>query len=194
MLNSSAYVRREPRRALRAPAADDDRRPRAAAPASAARASRRPGGACPRSRMLLADRRRPQAGDDLELLLEHLEARRRSAGTGCRTPRARASYQPAPSPSSTRPPLIASACATWIASAPGKRNVTGVTSVPSRMRVVSRPSAASVIHASVEPGPGVAVADAQVVVGAEERVEAELARRAGRRRAAGRRSRPAEAR
>ncbi len=64
------------------------------------------------------------------------------------------SYQPAPRPSSTRPPLIASACATWIASTPGRRNVTGVTSVPSRIRLVSRPSAARVIHASVEPGPG----------------------------------------
>ena len=84
------------------------------------------------------------------------------------------SYQPAPRPSSTRPPLIASACATWIASGPGRRNVTGVTSVPSRIREVSRPSAASVIHASVEPGAERPFADAQVVVGAEERVEAEL--------------------
>ena len=39
--------------------------------------------------------------------------------------------------------------------------------------MVSRPIAASVIHASVEPGSGRALADALVVIGPEERVEAE---------------------
>ena len=60
--------------------------------------------------------------------------------------------QPAPRPSSTRPPDIWSTCATWIASTPGCRNVADETSVPSRMRLVSRASPASVVHASVGPG------------------------------------------
>ena len=63
-----------------------------------------------------------------------------------------ASNQPAPRPSSTRPPLIWSTCATEIASGPGSRNVVGLTSVPSRMREVSRASAASVSQASLGPG------------------------------------------
>ncbi len=83
------------------------------------------------------------------------------------------SYQPAPSPSSTRPPLIASACATWIARGPGKRNVTGVTSVPSRMRVVSRRERRERHPGVGRTRPGIALADALVVVGTEERVEAE---------------------
>lgn len=64
-----------------------------------------------------------------------------------------ASYQPAPKPSSTRPPLIWSTWATLIASGPGSRNVAGDTSVPSRIREVSRARPARVIQASVEPGP-----------------------------------------
>ncbi len=63
-----------------------------------------------------------------------------------------ASNQPAPSPRSTRPPLIASTCATLIASGPGCRNVADVTSVPSRIVDVSRASPASVTHESVGPG------------------------------------------
>ena len=63
-----------------------------------------------------------------------------------------ASYQPEPMPSSTRPPLIASTVATEMASGPGRRNVAAVTSVPSRMRLVSRARPARVIHASVGPG------------------------------------------
>ncbi len=55
-------------------------------------------------------------------------------------------------PSSTRPPLIWSTCATVIASGPGSRNVAAVISVPSRIRVVSRASPASVVQASVGPG------------------------------------------
>ena len=66
--------------------------------------------------------------------------------------RCSASNQPAPSPSSTRPPDIWSTCATEMASGPGSRKVAGVTSVPSRIRLVSRASPASVIHASVGPG------------------------------------------
>ena len=63
-----------------------------------------------------------------------------------------ASNQPAPMPSSTRPPLIWSTCATEIASGPGSRKVAAVISVPSRIRLVSRASPPSVTHASVGPG------------------------------------------
>ncbi len=42
--------------------------------------------------------------------------------------------------------------ATLIASGPGRRKVTGVTRVPSRIPDVSRASPARVIHASVGPG------------------------------------------
>ncbi len=55
-------------------------------------------------------------------------------------------------PSSTRPPLITSTCATAIASGPGSRNVAAVISVPSRTRKVSRARPASVTQASVGPG------------------------------------------
>jgi len=69
-----------------------------------------------------------------------------------------ASYQPVPRPSSIRPPLIWSTCATEIASGPGSRNVAAVTSVPSRMRLVCRASPASVTQASVGPGrPGLSI-------------------------------------
>ena len=62
------------------------------------------------------------------------------------------SNQPAPIPSSTRPPLIWSTWATEIASGPGSRKVAEVISVPSRMVAVSRARPASVTHASVGPG------------------------------------------
>ncbi len=68
--------------------------------------------------------------------------------------RCSASYQPLPSPSSTRPPLMASTVATVIANGPGSRKVADDTIVPSRIREVSRASPASTAHASVEPGPG----------------------------------------
>ena len=55
-------------------------------------------------------------------------------------------------PSSTRPPLIWSTCATEIASGPGSRKVAAVISVPSRIRAVSRASPARVTQASVGPG------------------------------------------
>lgn len=63
-----------------------------------------------------------------------------------------ASYQPVPMPSSTRPPLIWSTCATVIASGPGNRKVAAVIRVPSRMDRVSRASPARVVQASVGPG------------------------------------------
>ena len=63
-----------------------------------------------------------------------------------------ASYQPAPRPSSTRPPLIWSTPATAIASGPGNRKVALVISVPSRIVLVSRASPPSVTQASVGPG------------------------------------------
>lgn len=70
-----------------------------------------------------------------------------------------ASYQPAPRPSSTRPPDIWSACATAIASGPGSRKVADVTKVPSRMRSVWTASADSVVQASGGPGsPGTPMA------------------------------------
>lgn len=49
---------------------------------------------------------------------------------------------------------MTSTCATEMASGPGSRKVADVTMVPSRMRVVSRASAASVTHESVGPTPG----------------------------------------
>ncbi len=63
-----------------------------------------------------------------------------------------ASNQPAPMPSSTRPPLIWSTFATLIASGPGCRKVALVIMVPSRMVLVSRARPASVIQASLGPG------------------------------------------
>ena len=84
------------------------------------------------------------------------------------------SNQPAPRPSSTRPPDIWSTWATWMASTPGSRKVPAVISVPSRMRLVSRASPARVIQASVGPGSPSDDAHAEIVVGAEEGVEAEV--------------------
>ena len=63
-----------------------------------------------------------------------------------------ASNQPAPSPSSTRPPDIRSTWATPMASGPGSRNVAEVTMVPSRIVDVSRASPASVNQESDGPG------------------------------------------
>ena len=104
-------------RATRAAAADDDRHAllhglrqrRAHRSACSARrrsrTSRRPVSTTARSRSPAA----PRAG------------RTAWPGTGCRTPGARASNQPVPSPSSTRPPDISSTWATWIASIAGTR-------------------------------------------------------------------------
>ena len=63
-----------------------------------------------------------------------------------------ASYQAAPMPSSTRPPLMASTWATVMASGPGHRNVAAVMRVPRRMVLVSRAIPARVTQASVGPG------------------------------------------
>ena len=60
-----------------------------------------------------------------------------------------------------------------MANGPGCRKVTDDTIVPSRIGEVSRASPASTAQASVGPGPGVTGADPLVVVGPEERVEAE---------------------
>ena len=83
-----------------------------------------------------------------------------------------ASYQPAPRPSSTRPPLIWSTPATEIASGPGCRKVALVISVPSRIVLVSRARPGQRDPGVARPGQPVA-AHRQVVVGAEERPEAE---------------------
>ena len=67
--------------------------------------------------------------------------------------------QPVPRPISTRPPDIWSTCATATASGPGRRKVADVTSVPSRIRDVSRASPARVTYESVGPGsPGTPIA------------------------------------
>ena len=63
--------------------------------------------------------------------------------------------------------------ATVMASGPGSRNVAEVTSVPRRIPLVSTASAASVDPGVRRAGQPVAAADPPVVVGAEERVEAE---------------------
>jgi hypothetical protein len=85
--------------------------------------------------------------------------RSRVPGNGMAYAVCSASYHPAPMPSSTRPPLIWSTCATEIASGPGSRNVADVISVPSRIVEVSRASPASVSQASVGPGrPSVPIA------------------------------------
>ena len=74
---------------------------------------------------------------------------------------------------------MASTWATAMASGPGSRKVADVTSVPRRMRSVSRASPASVTHESVGPGSPVPGPMRQEVVGAEERIEAEALRLAG---------------
>ena len=98
----------------------------------------------------------------------------RLAGNGMPYAACSRSNQPAPRPSSTRPPDIWSTCATWIARIPGWRKVADETSVPSLMRLVSRARPARVVQESVGPGQAVARAHPQVVVGAEEGVEAEV--------------------
>ena len=123
-------------------------------------------------RVRLALRRAPQTGDDRELLLEPVEPGA-EVGNGMPYAVCSASYQPAPSPSSTRPPDIWSTPATVMASGPGSRNVADVTSVPRRMLDVSLASPASVVHASLGPGRPVTSAHLEVVVAAEEGAEPE---------------------
>ena len=67
------------------------------------------------------------------------------------------SCQPAPSPSSTRPPDTWSAVTTILASTDGCRKVAGETSVPSRMRLVRAASAARVAQASSDPRSGMPI-------------------------------------
>ena len=76
---------------------------------------------------------RPLAVHDLELLLEQLEPLGQS-GNGKPYAVCSSAFQPAPRPSSTRPPETWSAVAAAFASSEGWRNVTGETSVPSRIR------------------------------------------------------------
>ncbi len=57
------------------------------------------------------------------------------------------------------------------ASSPGGRKVLAVTSDPSRTRLVSRASPASVVQQSVGRYSGVVRVDAEEVVGSEERLE-----------------------
>ena len=73
-----------------------------------------------------------------------------------------ASYQPAPSPSSTRPPLMASTWATEMASGPGSRKVAEVTRVP-------EPDAAGLPGDAGQGDPGVG--------GAGQPVDAPMARK-----------------
>ena len=79
----------------------------------------------------------PEPGQDLELLLQHVHALAvrwiRNAVAGVLV-----AFQPAPTPTSTRPPLISSTVMATLANEPGMRNVTGETSAPSRIRGVSR--------------------------------------------------------
>ena len=99
----------------------------------------------------LADGRRPQPGEDVELLgqpLETLAQRREGDGVagvlGLEPTRSDAE--------STRPPLISSTWATEMASGPGWRKVADVTMVPSLIVSVSRARPPSVTHESVGPG------------------------------------------
>ena len=62
--------------------------------------------------------------------------------------------QPAPSPSSARPPEMWSTVLAALASTDGCRNVAGETIVPSRIRSVRAARPASVVQASSEPSAG----------------------------------------
>ena len=93
----------------------------------------------------------PEPEDDLQLLLEPVKPLARG-GKGMPYAVYSCSYQPVPRPSSTRPPLIWSTWATVMARTPGSRKVPAVTSVPRRIRLVSRASPARVTQASVGPG------------------------------------------
>ena len=87
------------------------------------------------------------------------------------------SYQPAPRPSSTRPPDIWSTLATAIASTPGSRNVPAVTSVPEpdRRGVPGEPGEGGPRIGRTGQAAGLeCLAHRQVVVAAEEGAEPEL--------------------
>ena len=87
-----------------------------------------------------------------------------------------ASIQPVPIPSETRPAAISFAVAETFASTAAARKVTGETSVPSSSRVVCAASAAITAQASSAALLGVGLGE--VVVGAEERLDAVLLARA----------------
>ena len=79
--------------------------------------------------------------------------RMRAAAAGKSKPYASASpsYQPAPTPHSTRPPLITSRHATVLATRPGSRNAEHVASWPTRTRLVAwRSAPATVQHSNTE--------------------------------------------
>ena len=76
---------------------------------------------------------------------------RRAAGTAKPKAVCSASCQPAPRPSSTRPPEMWSIAVTVLASTDGWRNVAGETSTPRRRRVVTAARPASVVQVSSDP-------------------------------------------
>ena len=100
---------------------------------------------------------RHQAVHDLELLLEHVEPGRR-IGNGNPCVRCSSSHQPAPMPSSTRPPLTRSTVIAAFANTAGRRNVTGETRVPRRIVVVDAASAPEVRPCVGRPSVVIAVA------------------------------------
>ena len=132
--------------------------------------------------------------EDRQLVLEQvgalLDRREREARAGG----ARSSFQPAPTPTSIRPPLISSTVdrRPW-RSTPGWRNVTGETSTPSPIRCGLAGQAGE-----DRPGVGGRLAgrarEAREVVRAEERIEAVGLGALGRRPAGRRSSSPAGAR
>ena len=91
-----------------------------------------------------------QPDDDLQLLLEP----RPSVASGNATHGVLRAGKPAPSPSTSRPPLIESTPAAILASSAGCRNTVGVTKVPSVSRAVEAPSADNSVHPSAMPSTG----------------------------------------
>ena len=81
------------------------------------------------------------------------------AGNGKPCASCSAWFQPAPSPSSTRPPEMWSTVATIRESTDGRRKVAGETIVPSLIRSVTAASPASVAQASSEPRPDTSKTD-----------------------------------
>ena len=139
----------------------------AAAPAWAAR--RRPRGG--RSAPSKSNGSRPQERCTISTCSASRSNRSRRLSNGKPNARCSPSCQPAPIPSSTRPPETWSAVTTLRASTDGWRNVAGDTSVPSRSVVVSAASALIVLQASSDPlrRPP---AQGHVVVGPEQGIEA----------------------
>ena len=169
----------EHRRAPPAPTPHDDRHPAGLHGLRRAPGCRAPGSAAPSCSKV-----DPAGVDHRPVMTASCSSSRskRSPTGGKGMPKAACSCsnQPAPSPSSTRPPLIWSTPATVTASGPGSRNVAELTRVPSRIRrgVAGEPGQGG----PGVGGPGGAVArHVQVVVGAEEAVEPQLLGGAGHR-------------